>query len=325
MSDLALAAGRTGVPAAQVDSAEEIQESASSAWETVAESAPRVGIALVVLLVSVLVGRALRPVVRARLQRRRTPSFARVFARLTSAGSTIAGVILAVTIVFPSVRPVDVIAGAGIFSIAVGFAFQDILQNVLAGVLLLFRDPFRAGDQIEVGDVVGTVEEINIRETIVTTFDGRRVLVPNIKVYADVIRVQTANERIRASFEVGIAYENEISSACELAATATRAVAGVAHDPAPEVLVVGLGESTVNLEVLFWCDAHQLDMRRARSRAIEAVKGAFDEHGIEMPSLIIALQATTSFAASLHGRAVTPGGSVAATGGADGGATAPGS
>lgn len=303
----------------QVDSTEEIQESASSAWETVVESAPRVGIALVVLVVFVLVGRAIRPIVRSRLQRRRTPSFARVFARLTSAAMTVTGVLLALTIVFPSVRPVDVLAGAGILSVAVGFAFQDILQNALAGVLLLFRDPFKGGDQIEVGDVNGTVEEINIRDTVVTTFDGRRVLVPNMKIYADVIRVQTASERIRASFEVGIAYENEISSACELAATAMRAVAGVADDPAPEVLVVGLGESTVDLEVLFWCDAHQLEMRRARSRAIEAVKATFDEHGVEMPSPIVALQATTSFAASLHGRAVTPGGNVAVTGGAGGG------
>jgi small-conductance mechanosensitive channel len=131
-------------------------------------------------------GRLVRPMMRNRLVRRRTPSFAHVFAKLTSSAAAVIGALLAVTIVFPSVRPVDVLSGAGVLTIAVGFAFQDILQNLLAGVLLLFRQPFRGGDQVQVGEVVGTVEEINIRETVVTTFDGRRVLIPNATVYTDV-------------------------------------------------------------------------------------------------------------------------------------------
>jgi small conductance mechanosensitive channel len=295
---------------APVDEAEELRESATSAWDTFVEALPRVGVAAVVLAAFVLVGRLLRPLVRARLQRRRTPSFARVFAKLTSSTFTVVGVLLAVTIVFPSVRPVDVLTGAGVLTIAAGFAFQDILQNLLAGVLLLFRQPFRGGDQIRVGDVIGTVEEINIRETVVTTFDGRRVLIPNATVYTDVIRVQTANERIRASFVVGVAYESDLRQAHAVALATIETVEGVAPEPPPEVLFVELGESTVDLEILFWCDARQLDMRRARGRAIEAVKSAFDQHGIEMPCRVVALQATSSFEASLRGGAVTPGGAV---------------
>jgi small-conductance mechanosensitive channel len=297
--------------AAQADDTEQLRESASGAWDTFIEALPRTGIALGVLGAFVLVGRGLRPIVRSRLRRRRTPSFANVFAKLTASAATVLGVLLAVTIVFPSVRPVDVLAGAGVLTIAVGFAFQDILQNLLAGLLLLFRQPFRGGDQIEVGDVVGTVEEINIRESVVVTFDGRRVLVPNATVYTDVIRVQTAREQIRASFIVGVAYETDLDGARRVASNALSAVGGIAADPPPEVLVVDFAESTIDLEILFWCDAHQLDMRRTRDRAMTAVKAAFDEHGIEMPCRVVALQAASSFQAALEGRPVTPAGALA--------------
>lgn len=289
---------------------EELRQSANSAWETFVETLPRLGIAIGVLIAFFLVGRLLRPVVRARLARSRTPSFSRVFARLTSATMTLLGFFTAVTIVFPSVRPVDLLAGAGVLSIAAGFAFQDILQNLLAGVLLLFRQPFRGGDQVEVGDVTGTVEEINIRETVVITYEGRRVLIPNAKVYSDVITVQTARPSIRAHFVVGIGYEVDIAEARKVALEAVRQVDGVAPEPPPEVLSVELATSSVDLDVLFWCSAHQLQMRRTLSSAMQAVKGAFDAHGIEMPNEIVAVRATSSLAAALHTCSVSAAGSV---------------
>jgi small conductance mechanosensitive channel len=296
---------------AQGSDVDELQESATGAWTTILESLPRVGIAMGVLVAFIVTGRLLRPVVRRRLIRHRTPSFARVFAKLTSSAMTVAGVLLGLTIVFPSVRPVDVLTGAGVLTIAAGFAFQDILQNLLAGVLLLFRQPFRGGDQIRVGDVTGTVEEINIRETVIITFDGRRILIPNAKVYTDVIHVQTAHQTIRSNFVVGVAYEADMAAARTIATEAVARVEGVVADPPPEALYLELESSTVNLDIRFWSDAHQLELRRTLDRAIEAVKTAFDAHGIEMPSQVIALQATSSLAAALRGGEVTPGGSVA--------------
>jgi small conductance mechanosensitive channel len=274
---------------AQGSDVEDFQDSATGAWQTLVDALPRVGIAIGVLSGFVIVGRLLRPLVRRRLGKRRTPSFARVFAKLTSSTMTVVGLLLAVTIIFPSVRPVDVLTGAGVLTIAAGFAFQDILQNLLAGVLLLFRQPFQGGDQIRVGDLAGTVEEINIRETVMTTFDGRRILVPNARVYTDAIHVQTAHEAIRANFVVGISYQADMGLARRVATEALAKVPGVAADPPPEALYVELGRSTVDLDVRFWSDPRQLEMRRTMSRAIEAVKTAFDDHGIEIPSQIVAV------------------------------------
>lgn len=290
---------------------EEVQDSISSAWETLLEGLPRVGIALVVLVVTVVVGRALRPVVRRRLHRHRTPSFANVFAKLLSTVITTLGVLFALTIIFPSVKPVDILAGAGVVTIAVGIAFQSILGNLLAGILLLFRQPFRGGDQVEIGDVAGTVEEINIRETVVRTYEGRRVLIPNAIVYGDAIVVQTAHPQVRSTIPVGIAYEADLDQARQLAAAAVARVDGVSTDPGPEVLVRELGESTVNLEVLVWTAARQLDRLRTVDRAIQALKTAFDDAGIEMPARIVALQGTASYSAALRGEPVSASGAVA--------------
>lgn len=289
----------------------EVPDSAKGVWDGFIASLPRIGIAIAVLAGFVIVGRLLRPLVRVHLTRNRTPSFTRVFTRLTSTAATLLGVILAVTIVFPSVRPVDILSGAGVLTIAAGFAFQDILQNLLAGLLLLFREPFRGGDQIRIDDLTGTVEEVNIRETVVTTFDGRRILIPNAKVYTGVIEVQTAHERIRSSFVVGVAYETDLGAARQIAVEALCGVEGVLVEPAPEAVYLALDNSTVDLDVRFWCDPRQLEMRRTLGRAIEAVKAAFDAHGVEMPCQVVALQGTSSFAAALRGGAVTPGGGLA--------------
>ena len=116
---------------------------------------------------------------------------------------------------------------------------------------------------------------------MITTFDGRRVLIPNAKVYTDVIHVQTAHRTIRSNFVVGIAYESDMAVARRIATEAVAAVEGVVSDPPPEALYVELDSSTVDLDIRFWCDPRQLEFRRTLSRAIEAVKTAFDVHGID--------------------------------------------
>lgn len=296
---------------AQVDEAEEVAEKATSAWETFVEALPRISIAIGVLVVLVLLGRVLRRLVRWRLAKHRTRSFANVFGKLAGTTSTVLGILFAITIVFPSVQPVDVLAGAGLLTVAVGFAFQDILSNLLAGMLLLFRQPFVGGDQIEVTEHVGTVQEINIRETVIKTFDGRRVLIPNRDVYTNAITVQTGFPRIRTDVVVGIAYGADMSHAREVALDAVRGVEGVANEPAPEALYVELAASRVNLDVRFWSNSHQLELLRTKDRVIEAVKTAMDDAGIELPADVVALQATSSLAAALQGQPITPGGAVA--------------
>lgn len=290
---------------------EEVTDSARSMLEGFLETLPRLGFALVVVALAWIVSRVVRTILFRALDGHQTPSFQRVMSKLGGWLVFGIGVLIAMAVAFPSVEPVDLLAGLGIFSVAVGFAFQDILENTLAGVLLLFRQPFESGDQIDVQGQTGTVEAITIRETRLKTFDGRMVIIPNRDVYKSVIVVQTHYESRRLNFVVGVAYENDAAEACRVVVDALTSVDGIRSDPAPEALINQLNVSTVDIDARFWTDSPQHNARVVLDEAIRTVKAALDAEGIEMPADIIALQATPSFKAALQNEAeVTPAGGV---------------
>jgi small conductance mechanosensitive channel len=268
--------------------------------DTLADAAPRAGVALGTLVVLVVLGRLVGALVRRHYCRLDRPSFANVMSRVVRLAAGLLGVLAAVTILFPTVKPVNVLGSLGFFSIAVGFAFRDILENLLAGILLLFRSPFRTGDEVDIEGTRGSVVEINLRETVVRTYEGRRVLIPNSTVYKNQLVVQTGYDAVRTEGLVGIAYEADVGKAREVALAALSEADGVRADPAPQVLVGELGTSTVDLQLLFWSDPHQRDVRRARDAALAAVKSALDDAGIEMPAEIVVLQGTPSLKAALR-------------------------
>lgn len=115
------------------------------------------------------------------------------------------GLLVALSVALPTFQPGDVVPVLGISSVAIGFAFRDILQNFLAGILLLLTQPFRVGDQIAADAYEGTVEDIQTRATFIRTYDGRRVVIPNA-VFTDTVVVNTAFEHRRLEFDVGIGY-----------------------------------------------------------------------------------------------------------------------
>jgi small-conductance mechanosensitive channel len=293
------------------DAGAEIEQSANTLWESVLDAVPRLGVSLTIILLGWLGARGLRWVLHRTFRRRQTPSFALVMSKLISWIFLGLVVLAAMAITFPSVQPVDILAGLGFFSVAVGFAFQDILENSLSGVLLLFRQPFRSGDQIEVMDQSGTVEGITIRETRIIKYDGELVLIPNRDVYKNVIVVHTHHADHRQRFVVGIAYENDAQEATDAVTAALREVDGVRTEPPPIAVVENLNVSTVDIAAMFWTDSRRFDSIRVKDAAIKAVKRRLDDAGIEMPADIIALQATPSFKAALQNDAeVTPAGSI---------------
>lgn len=281
---------------------------------SVGDIAPRILVAVATVVVGYLLSRALRWILRRVLAPRQTPSFTTVMSKLAGWILLALSVIVAIVVVFPSVRPVDMLAGLGFFSVAAGFAFKDILENLLSGLLLILRQPFRSGDQIDVGEISGTVQAITIRETRLKTFDGLLVLIPNRDVYMSVITVRTHFATRRMAFVVGVAYENDASEACRTIQRAlSEAVPRLDGTPVPEAVVTQLGVSTVDIEARFWCDPHQHDVVVALDAAIRAVKSALEEADIEMPADIVVLQATPSLRAAISGEAeVTPGGGVRA-------------
>ena len=267
--------------------------------DTAVEALPRVGIAVAIVLLAWLLSIVLRRLLTRRWVRTRTPSFARVMSRLAGWSFLALGVLVAATVAFPSVDPVDVIAGLGVVSIAAGFAFQDILSNLLSGLLLITRQPFVSGDQIRIGDHEGTVKGITIRETEIETFQGRHVQVPNKDVYQNAIVVQTANEAVRTDLVVGCGYDDDLGVACDTAEAALESVEGVCADPRPVARFVEFGDSSINLELRYWSGSRQAEIIDVRHRVVLALKEAFDEAGLRIPWPIRTLDASPSLREAL--------------------------
>lgn len=171
----------------------------------------------------------------------------RLFGQLSRWGVIFFGVLVALSVVIPSFEPGQLIELLGIGSIAVGFAFRDIAQNFLAGLLILITRPFRIGDQIITGDFEGTIEEIETRATVIKTYDGRRVVIPNANLFTDSVTVNTAFDRRRSEYDVGISYYDDIDQARAVMLDVLAATEGVLETPAPDVLTVALDSSSVNL------------------------------------------------------------------------------
>lgn len=244
---------------------------------------PNLGIALVVFLIFLGLAWAARAAVFRFFHRRHRPDLAALLAGFARWSIIALGLLVVATIVFPSVKPADVLATLGVGSIAIGFAFKDILQNWLAGLLLLLRRPFRQGDQIVVGKHEGTVESIEARATLIRTYDGRRVIIPNSSVYTESVTVNTAFERRRSEYDVGIGYGDDVGKACEVIRHALKGLPGVATDPALEAIPWELAGSSVNIRVRWWTEPQQADVVHARGQVIQAIRKALGEAGIDLP------------------------------------------
>ena len=193
------------------------------------------------------------------------------------------GLLVVATIVFPSVKPADLLATLGIGSVAIGFAFKDILQNWLSGLLILYRQPFKTGDQIVSGAFEGTVQRIEARATLIRTYDGQLVVIPNSDIYTRAVTVRTAFPRRRTECEVGIGYGDDIAAACSLIVETLLNVEGVENDPTPEAFAWTLKGSSINIKLRWWSDPTQMSVVRTQGRVVAAVKKALSEAGIDLP------------------------------------------
>jgi len=239
--------------------------------------------AIVFLVIVWFVAKLLTKGLRTLLHKRHRPDLGGVLGSLLFGAVMMLAVLFAAAIVFPSVNPGDIISALGIGSVAIGFAFKDILQNLLAGILLLVNRPYRRGDQIVVKDFEGTVEHIESRATLLKTYDGRRVIIPNSDVYTSPVVVNTAFPHRRDQFDIGIGYGDQPAHAAETFLAAIRTVDGVLADPAPEVLPWGLDDNFITLRARWWTDSARTNVVHIRSKVVLAVWQAAAEHGIDLP------------------------------------------
>ena len=217
---------------------------------------------------------------------------ARPLSRLAGAAVFVGGFMYALRAVDIAIGPL--LGALGVAGLALAFALQDIIENLIAGIMLQARQPFAIGDQVAVGDHTGTVQDITIRSTILKTFDGYTVTIPSSDVLQSPIENRTAFPSRRTTLMVGVSYDADLDDVTTRVADAAARAAGVVPQPAPDAWVESFGDSSIDIAVRFWHGSTIAAEWSTRHAVAIAVKQALDDLGVEIPFPTHTLQLPTA-------------------------------
>jgi small-conductance mechanosensitive channel len=240
----------------------------------------RIGMALLVALVGLWIAKILSRAVDRGMTRFGVELILRDFLR---------NIVYAVAIVVVLVAALDslgvpttsLLAVLGAAGLAVGLALKDSLSNIASGVMLIVLRPFRAGDAVQIAGQEGVVEQVRIFQTVLRAYENHDVILPNSLITAEPIINFTARKQRRIDLAIGIGYEDDMAKARSVLLDIAKSHGKVLADPAPEVLVTGLGESSVDLVLRAW--ANTPDFIATRSELTEALRNRFFEAGLSIP------------------------------------------
>lgn len=262
-----------------------VTEKLNSWLENTIAMLPNIFVAIFVLFLFYALARIVRMVskrVLNRISSRRSVNnlFASIFFIITLS----IGLIISLNVLQLQQTVTSLLAGAGIIGLAIGFAFQDISANFISGIMLAFRQPIKVGDIIETQGYTGIVESIDLRVTMIKTFQGLHVLVPNKDVFQTPVTNYTKTFERRVDLKVGISYGENLERVRDITLEAVRKLPYLLPDKEPNLFYEEFGDSSINFIIMVW--VHYPDepgYLKARSEVIIAIKKAFDANGITIP------------------------------------------
>jgi small-conductance mechanosensitive channel len=251
---------------------------------------PLLGVALLVFVVfafiSLLIGRMRNPIPGTAL----SPILQNLVRRILRLVVLVVGVLLFLDILGITALVGALLGAAGLVGVAVGFAFQDIAENYLAGLLLSIRQPFNLGDTVRIGEHEGRVVKLTARELLMMSYEGNHVRLPNATVFKSDLVNFTRNPNRRFGFKAGIDVEEDLREVQRIGLQTLNAMRGVLEDPPPFMWIEELGDSNVVVGFYGWIDQREVDFMKVRSEALRLVKRALDEAQILMPEPIFNLK-----------------------------------
>lgn len=215
---------------------------------------------------------------------------AQILGQIARVGTIGLGLFMALSVLHLDRTVTSLLAGVGVAGLALGFAFQDTAANLVSGLYMAIRRPIDTGDIIEAAGHMGTVERIELRSTLLKTFDGLSVIIPNKELFQGVVVNYTRTQERRIALEVGVAYSEDLE---QVRTVAVEAVEAMDYDESRDVdlYYTGFGDSAINFVLHFWIALpQQPDWLAARSEAIIRIKRAFDAHNITIPFPIRTLE-----------------------------------
>jgi small-conductance mechanosensitive channel len=243
---------------------------------------PLVALAIVIIGLASVLGSLLSRWGGPSFLRARNPFLQNLIRRLLQAAVVLTGIFVALDLLDAGRLVAAVIGTAGLAGLAIGFAFKDIMENYLAGVILAVRQPFAKNDHLRVGEFEGKLVRLTPRETILMTLDGNHVRLPNALIFRSPMVNFTRNPLRRFQFDVSLGVGDDLGQVREVAVTALMEMEGVLRDPAPEALVMELSGSSVTVRFLAWTDQRQAEFSRVRSEAIRLVKSRLEGAGVTL-------------------------------------------
>lgn len=181
------------------------------------------------------------------------------------------------------------LAGAGIIGLALAFAFQDIATNFMSGIFLSLRRPIHVGDTVKIKGYMGKIAEIRLRDTVVRTFQGQMVIIPNKEVFQNPIENFSILGKRRVDVTLGVSYGDDLERAKQIALEASNTVANISKDDPVTIYYTDFGDSSINFIVRIWINIAEADINQVKSDAIVAIKKAFDGNDIMIPFPITTL------------------------------------
>jgi small-conductance mechanosensitive channel len=254
---------------------------------SIVAAAPLLVIAAAIVLFAWWIGTlvARRPV-RWLKQHSDNPYMDGLFRRILQSVIVLGGILLALNLLGATALVGAVLGSAGVIGLALGFAFRDVAENYIAGVLLSLRRPFAPGDHLVIDKYEGKVVALTSRATLLMTLDGNHLSLPNALVFKSVVLNYSVNPKRRFDFSLLIDPAESIRESQQLAIAEIGRVDGVLSEPAPSWVAENFVASGISLKFYGWVDQRSSDIGKVRSEALRAVKGAFAKAGIEAPRSI---------------------------------------
>ncbi len=245
----------------------------TDAWQGFVEYLPFIVEGLVVMLAFFLIAKVVRFLAERIIYRmKKSEHAARLLSRLVFYVIICGGAVAALAVM--GVNPARLATSLGLLGMGLGIALREVIENFMAGVILLVQRPFTVGDQITFGDYEGIVEDVRVRDTVIRLYDGRLVYAPNAQIFRGPVVNNTSSRRRRVDFEVLIKHEEDVPTALDAAAETLMEVDGILTEPAPLVVARGLEESGVVLRAYLWVDPVKTSILETKSSAIAGVKVA---------------------------------------------------
>ena len=178
----------------------------------------------------------------------------------------------------------SVLAGAGIAGLALALAFQDIAGNFISGVFISFRRPLHIGDIVKIKNYMGKVEEINLRDTTIRTFQGEMVIIPNKEVFQNPIENYSLLGKRRIDLTIGISYGDDLRKVMDVTLNAVKNIDGLSGEDETTMFYQEFGDSSINFVIRLWINTpDQPEYLKVGSEAIMCIKKAYDENDISIP------------------------------------------